>query len=42
MARIASALLRAEVPILQTGDRPDAVFCLVETPLASRALEALP
>lgn len=41
MARIAEALLRAEVPMLQTGDGPDTVFCLVETSLAQTAVLAL-
>jgi aspartate kinase len=41
MARIAGALLRASVPIVQTGDGPDTVFCLVESDLAGRAVEAL-
>lgn len=41
MARIAQALLRAEVPILQTGDGPDTVFCIVDASLAGRATSAL-
>ncbi|HEU4753796.1 MAG TPA: aspartate kinase, partial [Armatimonadota bacterium] len=41
MARIAGALLRAGVSIVQTGDGPDTVFCLVPTDQAACALEAL-
>jgi len=41
MTRIAGALLRAEVPIIQTGDGPDTVFCLVERALVDRAVQAL-
>src|SRR5690606_35045842 len=41
MSRIAGALLRAQVPILQTGDGPDTVFCLVDSALAQPAVEAL-
>jgi aspartate kinase len=41
MSRIAGALLRARVPITQTGDGPDTVFCLVESGLAQTAVEAL-
>jgi aspartate kinase len=41
MARIAGALLRAGIPIVQTGDGPDTVFCLVEASLAGRAVDAL-
>lgn len=41
MNRIAGALLRAHVPIVQTGDGPDTVFCLVERSLADRAVQAL-
>lgn len=41
MARIADALLKAGVRILQTGDGPDTVFCLVEASLANTAVEAL-
>lgn len=41
MARIAGALLRAGIPIVQTGDGPDTVFCLVESQLADAAVAAL-
>lgn len=41
MSRIAGALLRANVPIVQTGDGPDTVFVLVESELGGRAVEAL-
>jgi len=41
MARIAGALLRAGVGIVQTGDGPDTVFCLVESDLAERAVAFL-
>jgi aspartate kinase len=41
MGRIAGALLRARVSIVQTGDDPDTVFCLVESHLAKTAVEAL-
>jgi aspartate kinase len=41
MARITGALLRAGVAILQTGDGPDTVFCLVESPFAPAAMHAL-
>ncbi len=41
MSRIAGALLRANVPIVQTGDGPDTVFVLVESGLAPTAVEAL-
>src|SRR5439155_1715376 len=41
MGRIAAALLRAQVPIVQTGDAPDSVFCLVEAAKAAAAVEAL-
>lgn len=41
MARISVALLHAGVPIIQTGDGPDTVFCLVETGFASQAVTAL-
>jgi aspartokinase len=41
MGRIAAALLREGIPIVQTGDAPDSVFCLVEAPRAEAAAEAL-
>jgi len=41
MARIAGALLRAGVAIVQTGDGPDTVFCLVESALAPTAVSVL-
>lgn len=41
MARIADALLGAGIRMVQTGDGPDTVFCLVEAQLADRAVEAL-
>lgn len=41
MTRIAGALLRAEIAIVQTGDGPDTVFCLVERNLADRAVQVL-
>ena len=41
MARIAGALLRAGIAMLQTGDGPDTVFCLVEASRARKAVEAL-
>jgi aspartokinase len=41
MARIARALLNAGVPILQTGDGPDIVFCLVAKEQAPAAVAAL-
>lgn len=41
MSRIAGALLRAGVPIVQTGDGPDTVFVLVESNLAPAAVAAL-
>lgn len=41
MARIAGALLRAGIPIVQTGDGPDTVFCLVEAARARQAVAAL-
>ncbi|MCC2669363.1 MAG: aspartate kinase, partial [Armatimonadetes bacterium] len=41
MARIAGALLRAGVPMVQTGDGPDTVFCLVERALVETAVAAL-
>jgi aspartate kinase len=41
MARIAGALLQAQVPILQTGDGPDTVFVLVDASLTETAIEAL-
>jgi aspartate kinase len=41
MARIAGALLRAGIPIVQTGDGPDTVFCLVESSQAEAAVAAL-
>ncbi|MFN3648810.1 MAG: aspartate kinase [Armatimonadota bacterium] len=41
MARIAGALLEAQIPILQTGDAPDTVFCLVESHRAEEAVARL-
>jgi aspartate kinase len=41
MARIAATLLREQIPIVQTADAPDRVFCLVETEKAPRAAAAL-
>ena len=41
MARIAGALLRADIPMLQSGDSPDAVFCLVPADQSGRAVQAL-
>lgn len=41
MARISGALVRAGVPIVQTGDGPDTVFVLVESTLADAAVTAL-
>jgi aspartate kinase len=41
MARIAGALLRADIPMLQSGDAPDAVFCLVPAEQGQRAVQAL-
>ena len=41
MSRIAGALLRAQVPIVQVGDGPDTVFCLVEQARAAQAVTAL-
>jgi aspartate kinase len=41
MARITGALLRAGIRIVQTGDGPDTVFCLVESGLAQKAVKAL-
>ncbi|MGV3722030.1 MAG: ACT domain-containing protein, partial [Actinomycetota bacterium] len=41
MARIAGALLEAGIPIVQTGDGPDTVFCLVEAGSADAAVAAL-
>jgi aspartate kinase len=41
MGRIMDALRRAGTPIVQTGDAPDSVFCLVEASRAALAEEAL-
>lgn len=41
MGRIAAALLRAQIPMIQTGDAPDTVFCLVEAAKAAAAAAAL-
>jgi aspartate kinase len=41
MGRIAAALLREQIPILQTGDSPDSIFCLVEAAKAEAAAAAL-
>jgi aspartate kinase len=41
MGRIATALLREGVPIIQTGDSPDSIFCLVEAAKAEGAAAAL-
>jgi len=41
MARIAGALLRSGIPIVQTGDAPDTVFCLVDVDFAGKAVQAL-
>jgi aspartate kinase len=41
MGRIATALLRQQIPIIQTGDSPDSIFCLVEAPKAEAAAAAL-
>ena len=41
MARIAGALIRAKADLIQTGDGPDIVFCLVDSALAPTAVEAL-
>ncbi len=41
MARIYGALIRCEVPVLQTGDGPDTVFCLVESACSAQAVGAL-
>jgi aspartate kinase len=41
MARITGALLRTGIRIVQTGDGPDTVFCLVESAVAKKAVEAL-
>jgi aspartate kinase len=41
MARISRALLRAQVPIIQTGDGPDTVFCLVPSGLRDTAVDTL-
>src|SRR5205085_4864253 len=43
MGRIAATMARERIPIVQTGDGPDTVFCLVErahAPAASAALRA--
>src|SRR5262249_9657915 len=39
MGRIASALLNEQIAIVQTGDAPDSVFCLVEAGKAGKAAE---
>lgn len=41
MGRVAAALLRAQIPILQTGDSPDSIFCLVDAAKADAAASAL-
>ncbi len=41
MARISGALLRADIPLLQSGDAPDRVFCLVPAAEGRRAVQAL-
>jgi len=41
MGRIAAALLNEQIAIVQTGDAPDSVFCLVEACKAEKAAEAL-
>ena len=41
MSRIAGALLRGGIPIIQTGDGPDTVFCLIESSRAAAATNAL-
>lgn len=41
MARISGALLEAGVALLQTGDAPDTVFCLVEAAAAEAAASAV-
>jgi aspartate kinase len=41
MGRIAAALLREQISIIQTGDAPDSVFCLVEAAKAEAAAAAL-
>jgi aspartate kinase len=41
MGRIAGALLHAQIPILQNGDSPDSIFCLVEAAKAEAAATAL-
>lgn len=41
MGRITGALLREQIRVIQTGDAPDSVFCLVESSQAARAGEAL-
>lgn len=41
MARISDALLRTGIRMVQTGDGPDTVFCLVESARAEDAVNAL-
>jgi aspartate kinase len=41
MGQIAAALLREQIPIIQTGDAPDSIFCLVEACKAETAAAAL-
>jgi aspartate kinase len=41
MSRISGALLKAGVALIQTGDGPDTVFCLVDSANAKGAIEAL-
>jgi aspartate kinase len=41
MSRLSGALLRAGVPLVQTADGPDTVFCLVEKARRQAALAAL-
>ncbi len=41
MAHLYGALLAAGVPVVQTGDGPDTIFCLVASGQAERAVQAL-
>lgn len=41
MARIAETLIREQIPMVQTADAPDRVYCLVETACAERVAVSL-